>query len=223
MRRPSPAFILIISFLSFLMACPDPRGSYRESRKAYRGWRLQDSISTHQAGGLRRETPSPSLSSVTCMTKGKGVPKDYDEAVKWYSRAAKQGNKEARHNLGLMGDQDQVAKDRAEKEKWHRRDGRPQNAGCPAEPPSYGGPRREGEVAPRDGRTAERRCPAEPPSYGGPRREGEVAPRGGRTAKHPCPAEPPSYGGPASGKERWHRGAAEPQNAAAPPNLVSYG
>ena len=53
--------------------------------------------------------------------EGKGVPQDYTEAAKWYRRAAEQGNKAARHNLGLMGEQDQVWRDRAEMQKWHQR------------------------------------------------------------------------------------------------------
>jgi len=142
--------------------------------------------------------------------------------VKWYRKAAKQGNKEARHNLDLMGDQDQVSKDRAEKEKWHRGATEPKTAPrsltCElwrtapgrgsgtggqqtrkprrtAYPPPYGGPLREGEVAPGGGRTAKHRRTACPPSYGGTLREGEVAPGGGRTAKRRRTACPPSYGG----------------------------
>ena len=33
---------------------------------------------------------------------GEGVPQDYAEAVRWYRRAAKQGNASAQNNLGLM-------------------------------------------------------------------------------------------------------------------------
>ena len=33
---------------------------------------------------------------------GKGVPQDYAEAVKWYRRAAEQGDAYAQNNLGLM-------------------------------------------------------------------------------------------------------------------------
>jgi hypothetical protein len=34
--------------------------------------------------------------------EGKGVPQDFQEAVKWYRRAAAQGNKFAQVNLGMM-------------------------------------------------------------------------------------------------------------------------
>ncbi len=33
---------------------------------------------------------------------GEGVPKDYEQAKIWYSKAAKQGNDSAQDNLGLM-------------------------------------------------------------------------------------------------------------------------
>ena len=35
-----------------------------------------------------------------CYGKGNGVPKDYTEAVKWYRKAAEQGNATAQSNLG---------------------------------------------------------------------------------------------------------------------------
>ena len=35
---------------------------------------------------------------------GYGVPQDYKEAIKWYRRAAEQGNDRAQYNLGLMYD-----------------------------------------------------------------------------------------------------------------------
>jgi TPR repeat protein len=34
--------------------------------------------------------------------KGQGVPQDYQAALKWYRRAAEQGNGSAQNNLGLM-------------------------------------------------------------------------------------------------------------------------
>ena len=33
---------------------------------------------------------------------GRGVPKDYGEAVKWFRLAAEQGNADAQTNLGVM-------------------------------------------------------------------------------------------------------------------------
>jgi len=33
---------------------------------------------------------------------GKGVPQNYKEAVKWYTKAAEQGNAKAQYSLGLM-------------------------------------------------------------------------------------------------------------------------
>jgi hypothetical protein len=32
---------------------------------------------------------------------GKGVPKDYEEAVKWFRRAAEQGHSKAQNNIGV--------------------------------------------------------------------------------------------------------------------------
>jgi TPR repeat protein len=130
MRRPSAAFILIISLLSSLMACPILAGPIEDSRKAYRGGDYKTAFQLIKPEAEKGDAVAQFILGYM-YDEGKGVPKDYDEAVKWYSRAAKQGNKEARHNLGLMGDQDQVSKDRAEKEKWHRGAAEPQNAAAP--------------------------------------------------------------------------------------------
>jgi TPR repeat protein len=37
-----------------------------------------------------------------CYTKGEGVPKDYTNAVKWYSKAAEQGDAYAQCKLGTF-------------------------------------------------------------------------------------------------------------------------
>ena len=33
---------------------------------------------------------------------GQGVPQDYQEAARWYRKAAEQGNANAQYNLGIM-------------------------------------------------------------------------------------------------------------------------
>jgi hypothetical protein len=53
---------------------------------------------------------------------GRGVPKDYVEAVKWYHKAAEQGYADAQDTLGMMyfGGQS-VREDYAESAKWYRK------------------------------------------------------------------------------------------------------
>ncbi len=52
---------------------------------------------------------------------GKGVPQDYQEAVKWYRQAAQQGIAPAQHNLGVMYDNGKgVPQDYQEAVKWYR-------------------------------------------------------------------------------------------------------
>ena len=51
---------------------------------------------------------------------GKGVLQDYSEAVKWYRRAAIQGDADAQLNFGLMYDTGKgVAQNYAEAMKWY--------------------------------------------------------------------------------------------------------
>jgi len=51
---------------------------------------------------------------------GQGVIQDYKEAVKWYTKAAEQGNVDAQYNLGLMYNNGQgVIQDYKEAVKWY--------------------------------------------------------------------------------------------------------
>ena len=53
--------------------------------------------------------------------RGQGVPQDYTEAVKWYRRAAAQGNAGAQFSLGFMYDKGHgVVQNYAEAQKWYR-------------------------------------------------------------------------------------------------------
>jgi len=127
MRRSIAALILIASLLSFLMACPILAGPIEDSIKAYR---RGDYKTAYQLIKPQAEKGDDVAQFVLgfMYDEGKGVPQDYAEAAKWYSMAAKQGNKAAQHNLGLIDDQGQVSKDRAEMQKWHRRAAGPETA-----------------------------------------------------------------------------------------------
>ena len=53
--------------------------------------------------------------------KGQGVPKDYEEAIKWFHMAAEQGHAEAQSNLGGMYFKGEgVPEDDKEAVKWYR-------------------------------------------------------------------------------------------------------
>ena len=53
---------------------------------------------------------------------GKGVPKNYVEAAKWFRKAADQGDVEAQHELGYMYNEGKgVLKNYAEAAKWFRK------------------------------------------------------------------------------------------------------
>jgi len=47
------------------------------------------------------EKDYPKLSSTwaSCTTRAKAVPRNYDEALKWYRKAAEQGNAKAQYSL----------------------------------------------------------------------------------------------------------------------------
>ena len=53
---------------------------------------------------------------------GEGVKQDYSEAVKWYRKAAEQGNAKAQCLLGLMYTLGQgVSRDKSEAVNWFRK------------------------------------------------------------------------------------------------------
>lgn len=55
-----------------------------------------------------------------CYYDGEGVAKDFTEAVKWYTKAAQQGNAEAQYSLAwCYGHEQGVAKDLTEAFKWY--------------------------------------------------------------------------------------------------------
>ena len=52
---------------------------------------------------------------------GQGVPQDYTEAIKWYRKAAEQGDAAAQNHVGLMYAQGQgVSQNFPEAAKWWR-------------------------------------------------------------------------------------------------------
>jgi len=60
----------------------------------------------------------PDLSSA----QGHGVPQDYAEAMKWFRKAAEQGDAQAQRNLGIMYHGGQgVSQDYGEAMKWFRK------------------------------------------------------------------------------------------------------
>jgi TPR repeat protein len=55
---------------------------------------------------------------------GKGVPRDYVEAMKWLLKAAEQGHVDAYYILGFMYEEGKgVAQDHAEAVKWFQKAG----------------------------------------------------------------------------------------------------
>jgi hypothetical protein len=60
---------------------------------------------------------------------GHGVTQDYKEAVKWFRKAAEQGNAAAQASMGhLYEEGKEVAKDYKEAEKWFRKAAKQGNA-----------------------------------------------------------------------------------------------
>jgi tetratricopeptide (TPR) repeat protein len=67
----------------------------------------------------------------TMYANGNGVEQDYEEAVKWYLKAAEQGDAGAQNNLGRMyAEGDGVAQDYEEAENWWRKAAEQGNAGA---------------------------------------------------------------------------------------------
>ncbi len=53
-------------------------------------------------------------------SEGQGVPQDYAEAVKWFTKAAEQGHAKAQNNLGLMHEEGRgVPQDYVQAHMWY--------------------------------------------------------------------------------------------------------
>ena len=50
---------------------------------------------------INTEDAEVQFSIGNCYKKGQDVPRDYEEAVKWYTKAAKQGHAAAQCDLGF--------------------------------------------------------------------------------------------------------------------------
>ena len=56
----------------------------------------------HQAAMSGKSSPESQQIIGQAFLLGSGVPKNYEKAVEWYTRAAESGNKEAQNELGFM-------------------------------------------------------------------------------------------------------------------------
>lgn len=115
-RRRDPDHLL----LTFLMVFPVLADPLEDSTNAYRRGDYKTAYQLIKPQAEKGDAAAQ-LFLGFMYDEGKGVPQDFDEAAKWYRRAAKQGNKTAQHNLDLMDAQAQVPKGNAEMEKWHRK------------------------------------------------------------------------------------------------------
>jgi len=133
MRIPAAALILIISLLVSGLAIAD---QFDDATQAYKrgdyetAYRLIKPLAEQ---GL----PEAQVNLGLMYDKGLGVPQNYAEALKWYRKAAvqgnakalkwyhkaaEQGNVEAQFNLGLMYEKRQgVPQDYVEAGNWYRR------------------------------------------------------------------------------------------------------
>lgn len=95
------------------------------------GWRfvhaaLENRHLAKQAAAYRsraEQGDAESQSKLGSMySRGKGVPQDYGEAVRWYRKSAEQGYAKAEYNLSIMyRDGKGVPQDYAEAERWCRK------------------------------------------------------------------------------------------------------
>ena len=133
MRIPVAAVILI---LSILIAGPAIAEPFEDATKAY--YRGDYETAYHLIKPLAEQgLPEAQVNLGLMYYKGLGVPQDFPEAVKWYRKAAEQGNAkafkwyhkaaeqgnvEAQFNLGLMYEKRQgVPQDYVEAGNWYRR------------------------------------------------------------------------------------------------------
>ena len=87
-------------------------------------WWMNSTVEQAVAEYLRKKGAKTSFTVTEAFEKGKYYynNKDYIEAVKWYRKAAEQGNAKAQCNLGVCyGNGRGVSKDESEAVKWYRK------------------------------------------------------------------------------------------------------
>jgi len=91
------------------------------SEKSQRPMKLQVTWRNSKPG-RKKETTSPNTNSACCMKPAWTFPKDYEEAAKWFRKAAEQGLDAAQWSLGVLYENGEgVPKDYQEAAKWYRK------------------------------------------------------------------------------------------------------
>ena len=82
-----------------------------------------------------KDLPPHSTTLAVMYYNGDGVVQDYREAVKWYTKAAQQGDVNAQYNLGVMYDKGEgVEKDDREAVKWYTKAVEQEDASAQVQP-----------------------------------------------------------------------------------------
>ena len=103
---------LAVSLLAFAICTADLPGAV-----AQEGPTVSELLSKAKTGDAIAEYTLGNMYSA-----GKGVSRDYAEAVKWYRKAAEQGYVRAQESLGFMYEKGQgIPRDYAEAIKWFRK------------------------------------------------------------------------------------------------------
>ena len=98
--------LVVVSFIT--LACAEHKSGTAEFRQTLREAKKGDARAQNSLGSI--------------YERGRGVAKDYAEAVKWYRKAAEKDHAIAQHNLGIMYANGRgVAQDYAEAVKWFRK------------------------------------------------------------------------------------------------------
>jgi TPR repeat protein len=121
MRKLAAILFLIAPILTFLIVGPAQAGTFDDALYAYqRG----DYETTYQLIRPLAESGDPTAQYFLGFLhhEGKGVPKNYSKAAKWYRMAAEQGFAQAQANLGIMYlKSTEVPQDYSEAAKWLRK------------------------------------------------------------------------------------------------------
>jgi len=112
---------VVVLLVALLVALPATERDFQKGKAAYK--RENYAVALQRLRPLAEQGYAKAQNFLGFIYQiVEGVPQDYTEAVKWYSKAAERGNPQAQSNLGSMYYRGLgVSKNGAEAVKWYRK------------------------------------------------------------------------------------------------------
>ena len=119
-RKARGVLLLAVMILAFAGIAPSTLASFDEGTTAYKAGNFKLAYEEFLKAAEQGDAEAQFYLGVM-YDKGRGVPRDYVDAMQWYRKAAVRGVAEAQYNLALMYDKGQgIKQDYMAAARWYR-------------------------------------------------------------------------------------------------------